>query len=68
MDQRVFLKWQVSERREDKEMRSKEDRKAKVWKFVPSKFIKNSILGFTEGQWDKVSRKLSYNVMKSSGS
>jgi hypothetical protein len=34
LDQHVFLKWQVSERREDKEMRSKEDRKAKVWKFI----------------------------------
>lgn len=31
LDQHVdILKWQVSERREDEEMRSKEDRKAKV--------------------------------------
>lgn len=68
LDQHVILKWQVSERREGEEMRSKEDRKAKVWKFMLSKFIKNSVLGFIGGQWDRVSRKLSYNVMKSFGS
>lgn len=57
LDQRVILKWQVSERREDGEMRSKEDRKAKVWKSMLSRFIKNSILGFTGGYWDTGQQK-----------
>lgn len=49
-------------------MKTWEVKKTGKLRFMLSKFIKDSILGFTGGKWETVSRKLSYNGMKLFGS